>query len=122
MKRVVGLVVVAAITILATIAHWDARREVLWAWRGYADSGEALGVRVGEPFPTAEGRLLRFSGVSRNGHKQGGICIMREFEGDVTLHLFWDRSWRYGVICVAERDGRVAEVIWDYGFLFTTFP
>jgi len=45
-----------------------------------------------------------------------------EFGGDGTLHLFWDRSWGHGVICVAERDGRVAEVIWDYGFLFTTFP
>lgn len=110
------LVILVAVC-LAILAAWvfsdDRTRLTLIRPNGFIDSGQALGVVIGDSRDSAL-QKLRDSGMTFQGTQNGGTCFFREVQPDRELDSFFVTSWHGGMVCIVSRNERVEELIWAF--------
>lgn len=99
------------------IAGWllvDVRtRHTLFRPNGFIQSGNELGVTVGDTRQSARAELLS-QGMSFQESQNGGTCFFRKVRPDQQLDIFHVNSWHGGMVCVVSRNERVEEFIWAF--------
>lgn len=84
---------------------------------GYTETGTKFGVSVGDNIDAVKQSLSR-RGLADDGAMQGGSCHDKTYPPSITIHRFYDESWRRGIICVGEVRGKVVSLQWYYN-MFT---
>ena len=115
-KKVTAFVILVAVC-LAILAGWllanERTRLTLLKPNGFIDSGQALGVAIGDSRNSAL-QKLRNSGMAFQRTQNGGTCFFREVQPGRELDTFFVTSWHGGMVCVVSRDERVEELIWAF--------
>lgn len=105
-------IVVAAVAVGALSVSSQLDRAALFSPEGYAESGTPLGIQVGSSTADAAVVLNRF-GLEQVDPAVPSACLGRQYQG-VDVELWYDRSWRRGVICMTEDDNVVTSVAWYF--------
>lgn len=112
---------VALLTMIAVGLSWliadEPNRKFVFDPIGYADSGSAFSVAVGQSRDTAISALNRRRSFSLYESRSGDTCLARRYNRQVQLDIFEDKSWRRGTICLVSTGDVVLEVVWYYNFL-----
>jgi hypothetical protein len=80
---------------------------------GSIDSGESLGIEIGDSRSDALDVLIA-SGMVLKRSQDGGICFHQKVKPGKVLDIFFVESWHGGMVCVVSSNERVEELIWAF--------
>jgi hypothetical protein len=99
-------VIIAVMVVAMVIFLWDARNWALVSPEGFTTSGTRLGLAIGDERTSAAFHLARLGYVLTHSQKSGD-CLTHAYRQDDNIDIYFDYSWRHGVICVASSKGRI---------------
>ena len=110
-------VFIACVVPLAVFATWclldDRTRLTIFQPNGFIQSGEVLGIVVGDPRSNAR-QKLQHEGMVFEETQNGGVCFFRTVNPGRQVDIFFVKSWHGGMLCVVSRRERVEELIWAF--------
>lgn len=112
LKRLGGVAIAAIVVLVSWIVSDSRTRIVLTQPVGHTRTLDPFGT-IGLPIADARKRL-EARGLRFDKHKPGGQCLSRTYDENANIYAFADESWRRGTVCLVERNGLVAEVVWHF--------
>lgn len=114
-RWILGIAAIFFAALLIVFFSDDLNRAAITGSDGFIDSGKKFGIRVGVPRADAASILQR-RGLTLGQPSTPGRCLSRDYSREGQSVTLWDdRTWRRGVICIGEVDGKVSSISWAIG-------
>jgi len=118
--KLISKIALIAIVIGGAIFFSNDRNRAYFGSRGNIEEGKKFGIKIGDSRVNVISHLEKsnFENITSdqplNSNPQE--CHFIVYADDIKVDVFWDASWRRGIICVASQDGIVVRMSWDYAF------